>query len=260
MNDYIEMRALRIERLKGRAARLSRAAETAHARAQSISDRIPMGQPILVGHHSQRRHERDLERINAGHARALKLREEAASLLRRANAAEANRAISSDDPDAVEKLRAKLAKLDDARAKMVAANKAVRSKDPRAGLLALGFSEATVAQLLTPDFAKRIGFPDYALRNAAGEASRLRKRIAELEAKQSAPAVAPLELDGVRVEEADNRVRIVFAERPTAERCAALKGAGFRWAPSVGAWQRQASPGAWYAAKRVLGVSERGAA
>jgi hypothetical protein len=260
MSDYESKRAERVERLRARAARLERAADAAHERAQSIADRIPMGQPVLVGHHSQRKHERDLERINGGFARAVQFREQASAARRRATAIESSRAISSDDPDAIAKLREKLAKLDGDRARMVAANKAIRSKDPRGALASLGFSPNAVEQLLTPDFAGRLGFPDYALRNAAGEASRVRKRLGELETRAAAPAPAALEVPGARIEEAENRVRIVFADRPSEATRAALKAAGFRWAPSVGAWQRHASEAAWYAARRLLGAMERGAA
>ncbi|MBX3216931.1 MAG: DUF3560 domain-containing protein [Labilithrix sp.] len=260
MADYEAKRTQRIDRLKARAARLTRAADAASERARAISSQIPLGQPVLVGHHSQRRHERDLERIRNRFARAVKLRDEAAAVLRRVRAAESNRAISSDDPEAVDKLRAKLAKLEADRALMVAANKAARSKAPQEALVALGLSSAMVTQILTPDFMGRIGFPDYVLRNSAGEASRLRKRIAAMEARSSAPAPEAVELPNARIEEADNRVRIFFSDRPSEALRASLKGSGFRWAPSVGAWQRHASPGAWYAAKRLLGASERGAA
>ena len=55
----------------------------------------------------------------------------------------------------------------------------------------------------------------------------------------------------MRVDEAENRVRIFFDNKPPVEMRTALKGAGFRWAPSVGAWQRHASNYAWDDAKRI---------
>jgi len=88
-------------------------------------------------------------------------------------------AIFSDDPQAVEKLTAKLAKLTAERARYVAANKCVRKKDD-AGLRALGFSDSMIAKLYTPDFAGRIGIPSYVLTNLGGEITRCRRRIEEL--------------------------------------------------------------------------------
>jgi len=254
LNPYEAKKTARIERMRKRAERLSAASEGAHASAQQIADRIPMGQPILVGHHSERRHRRDIDRIQHGFSKAFELEKQAEELRRRADRAEQGGAISSDDPDAVPKLRAKLDKLEADRARMVAANKAVRSKEPREALAALGFSAEMVDKILTPDPMGRVGFPGYALANAAGEAARVRKRIAELEARASRTPPEPVVLPGVRIEEADNRVRILFGEKPAEHVRTALKRAGFRWSPTMGAWQRQASNGAWHEARRIVGA------
>ena len=37
----------------------------------------------------------------------------------------------------------------------------------------------------------------------------------------------------------DNRLQVFFDGKPDADTRAELKSNGFRWAPSVGAWQRQ---------------------
>jgi hypothetical protein len=254
VNPYEARKAARIERMRARAERLETAAEGAYASAKQIADVIPMGQPILVGHHSEKRHRRDIERIQGGFSKAFELQKEAEEIRRRVQRSEKSGAVSSDDPDAIPKLRSKLEALEARRARMVSANKAIRSKDPRAGLAALGFYDAAIDTLLTPDALGRIGFADYQLRNAAGETARLRKRIEELEKRASAPTPAAVVLPGVRIEEAENRVRVVFDAKPPETVRSALKSAGFRWAPSVGAWQRQASNAAWYEAKRIVGV------
>jgi hypothetical protein len=252
LNPYEEKKARRIERMRARAERMSRESAASRASAQRIADLIPMGQPILVGHHSERRHRRDLNRIQGGYEKSVALHRKAKSMSRRADYAASNRAISSDDPDAVEKLRARLQKLDGDRARMVEANKAVRGPDPRAALARLGFGEGDIENALTPDFMGRLGFPDFALRNAAGEAARLRKRIEELEKRASTPAPPPIEHVGARIEEAENRVRIFFDQKPDEAIRTKLKRSGFRWSPTVGAWQRHASPGAWYDAKQAV--------
>ena len=99
------------------------------------------------------------------------------------------------------------------------------------------------------------GFPRFKLTNNGANIRRIEKRIAELRAKAAAPVRDPITGPGYAiVEDRDaNRVQIRFAERQTPEACKVLKGWGFRWAPSVQAWQRQASNGAWHAAQRVGG-------
>lgn len=49
-----------------------------------------------------------------------------------------------------------------------------------------------------------------------------------------------------------DRVQFVFPDKPSAEERAMLKGAAFKWAPSQGAWQRQLTNNAIYAAKRII--------
>ncbi|WP_052391537.1 DUF3560 domain-containing protein [Streptomyces sp. NRRL B-24484] len=61
-------RAERHEELSGNAAARSGAAYQA---ARAIGDGIPSGQPVLVGHHRERRHRRDLERIDNGMRRSI---------------------------------------------------------------------------------------------------------------------------------------------------------------------------------------------
>ena len=46
-----------------------------------------------------------------------------------------------------------------------------------------------------------------------------------------------------------NRLQMFFHERPDRDTCSAMRHSGFKWAPSVGAWQRQLTDNAIYAAK-----------
>ena len=61
------------------------------------------------------------------------------------------------------------------------------------------------------------------------------------------------DFDGGRVEAntADNRLQIFFDDKPDEETRTALKSNGFRWAPSVSAWQRQLNDNAIYAAGKL---------
>lgn len=163
--------------------------------------------------------------------------------------------ISSDDPQAVEKLESKLATLEKHQEMMKAANAAIRMKDPAKGdakLAELGYTPEDIAKLRAPDFCGRIGYPAYELQNNNANIRRIRGRIAELK-KRTENTPEGWEFDGGRVvvNTAENRLQIIFDGKPDADIRTELKGEGFRWAPSQGAWQRQLTDNAMRAARRL---------
>ncbi len=185
--------------------------------------------------------------------------------------------ISSDDPDAIQKLQSEIDKANQVQTFMREANKIIRKAAkkgilPRdaafpeffAALQALPnggrVTEEAAASMLAPDFAGRIGFAAYQLTNNGANIKRMEKRISILRASAAVAEAAGgenkrLSFQGVCdvIENYDeNRIQIIFDGKPNAEVRAELKGNGFRWAPSQGAWQRQLNNGARYAAKRFL--------
>ena len=163
--------------------------------------------------------------------------------------------ISSDDPQAVEKLEAKLAALEKHQEMMKAANAAIRMKDPAKGdakLAELGYTPEDIAKLREPDFCGRIGYSAYALQNNNANIRRIRGRIAELK-KRTESTPEGWEFDGGRVvvNTTENRLQVIFDGKPDADVRTELKGEGFRWAPSQGAWQRQLTDNAMRAARRL---------
>ncbi len=109
--DYQERKEARIDRMEERAARAQAESAAASHAAHEIMRHIPPGQPILVGHHSERHHRRDLDKINRNMHKSIEADEKAAYYASRAASAASNKAISSDDPDALDKLEEKLAAL-----------------------------------------------------------------------------------------------------------------------------------------------------
>lgn len=170
--------------------------------------------------------------------------------------------ISSDDPDAVAKLKAKLEALERDQELMKAANAAIRMKDTKKGdtkLAELGFSAQAIKDLREPDFAGRIGFPSYRLSNNNANIHRIRERIAELEKKKENPAQG-WDFDGGQVvmNQEANRLQVLFDEKPDYETREELKRHGFRWTPSQGAWQRQLTNNAIYEAKHIKAIAPVG--
>ncbi len=251
MNPYEQRQQLRAERLRARSTKLAAEADALHATNHTLLG-IMNGSPILVGHHSEKRHRRDLDKMDARLHKAVELTNEAASCARRADAAESNETISSDDPDAIGKLRVKLAELESKRAKAVEANALIRKAQkidkgknwlPFAWelLQAVGWNLANAQTLTRGDVHGDIGVPGYRLRNWASECKRLAGRIAELEKRATDAPVAPVTVGAYSIVEEDNRLRVRFPGKPDAETRMALRRAGFLWAPSVGAWQRRPS-------------------
>ena len=68
----------RVDRFSGYADNAEQSAESASNYAHSLVEGIPPGQPILVGHHSERGHRATLKRCDAAMRRALNESERAA--------------------------------------------------------------------------------------------------------------------------------------------------------------------------------------
>ena len=77
----------RSERFEGYSEHRTHEAEQAQRAVDAILQHIPPGQPILVGHHSERRHRRDLARVDNGMRKANSLLHTAEYWERRAAAA-----------------------------------------------------------------------------------------------------------------------------------------------------------------------------
>lgn len=90
--DRAERVEARVERLTSRAAAAQTRSDTARANADRIADGIPLGQPILQGHHSQPRAERDAQRIRSGTRKAITEQDYANHLADRADGTAANEA------------------------------------------------------------------------------------------------------------------------------------------------------------------------
>lgn len=168
--------------------------------------------------------------------------------------------ISSDDPNALDKLRAKLANLEESQQTMKAANAYYRKNGTLDGFT--GLSEDMIqtikADMATTWHLEDKPFASYVLANNSANIRRIRERIVELEKSQSDPVPEGWDFDGGRVDINTelNRVQIRFDEKPGADLRAEMKASSFRWAPSQGAWQRRLSDRAIDAAQKITGRGE----
>ena len=243
LNTFELRRQARVERLRVRAEKKRQEGAGYMRRADSIASFIPPGQPILGGHHSEKRHRRDLERIDTSTRKGFESIKASERLEDRAVAAECNTAIFTEDPDSLSKLEQRIAELEKLQTLMKEVNKRIRKG---ASLSDLGISPAREGELKKPDFLRRIGYPDYALKNNNANIRRLKLRLNSIAKAKSAPAPQDWEKDGIRVVEnvEDNRVQIFFPGKPEEAIRTRLKSFGFRWSPFNVCWH--------YAAPRIM--------
>ena len=148
--------------------------------------------------------------------------------------------ISADDPAAIEKLQKKLDGLERSQLIMKEVNAYYRKHGKLDGcaLLSPDQIEKLKASMASSWRSDPRPFESYQLTNNNAEIRRVKTRIEQL-SKQAQREFSGWEFDGGRVEmnREDNRLQVFFDGKPDADTRAELKSSGFRWAPSVGAWQ-----------------------
>lgn len=189
---YREKRERKAERLRewadNREAKQSALDEA--ARTDETATGIPFGQPILVGHHSERRHRNAIAKIDRAMGAAVENSRKASAMSERADSIEAQNAnaIYSDDPDAVEALTAKIARLDAERERIKAYNKTCRKGGDHGDLSLLDAAQQRdlAVTMRVQAYACPNGrFPAYHLQNLGGNISRLKKRLTALQTPET---------------------------------------------------------------------------
>lgn len=160
--------------------------------------------------------------------------------------------ISADDGRAVEKLEAKLAGLESMQEEMKTVNAYYRKHKTLEGCP--GLSSEDIGKLqssMASDWRKNpVPYPSYLLTNNNANIRRTRQRIEGLKS-QSEYAGWTFPGGEVKINETENRLQLIFEGKPSEDQRRELKQNGFKWAPSQGAWQRQLTKNAIYAASRI---------
>ena len=105
-----------------------------------------------------------------------------------------------------------------------------------------GLSEDTINKLkasMSQNWnGKAPPFPTYSLSNNNVNIRATQQRIDDLKNRSE---YVGWEFDGgkAKINETENRLQLLFDEKPTADQRVELKKHGFKWAPSQEAWQRQ---------------------
>ncbi|HEY9045035.1 MAG TPA: DUF3560 domain-containing protein [Ohtaekwangia sp.] len=257
-SDYEQRKANRIERYLVLAKKNAQKAEQQSAQASVMASAIPMGQPILIGHHSKKRDRSYREKIDNLQRKSIESQAKSDHYAHRAESTIQNDSISSDDPQAIEKLREKLSAMEKKQGIMKAANKIIQNGKydetiKIAKLVEIGLNEQAARKLLVPMWNGKGGYERFELSNNSQNMTRTRKRIEQLE-KQSKVASNEITVNGIRIFQnmEANRLQLFFPDKPVEEVREQLKRSGFRWSPREGAWQRQVSRAAQYAALDIV--------
>lgn len=257
MNDYEQRKQDRIDRYLENAGKARAESSALSQQAHTMLSAIPPGQPMLPDHYSYKSDKRYRDRIDTKMRQSISADEKADYYEGKARAAANNRAISSDDPDAVQKLQEKLTALEKLQAKMKTTNAYYRKHQTCRGCEGITDEEAArLDQRVKDGYSwETAPYPAYALSNNNQEIHRIKKRLETLTQNREV-GFQGWEFDGGKVVANDdqNRLQIFFDEIPPAEVREALKGHGFRWARSEGAWQRQLSSNAIYAARHIAAI------
>ena len=257
INEYERKKQARIDRYLDKAEQARAGSSSLSQKACDMLSAIPPGQPMLVDHYSYKRDKRYRERIGQTMDKAIAADQKAAYYEKKATAVERNTAISADDPEAITKLSKKLERLKGTQTFMKTVNAYYRKHQTAHGCEGV---DAKMAAAIDDKMASACDwetapFASYQLSNLNQEIHRHEKRINQLtQAKEE--GFQGWEFDGGKVvaNSEKNRLQIFFDSIPPEEVRSDLKGHGFRWARSEGAWQRQLSQNALYSCRHIKAI------
>lgn len=225
--DYAERREARIDRLYAASEKASSQAAAEAQYSHNLVKDIPCGQPNIIGRPAlPRLREKSMIAMD----RSIEQDEKADYYAGKAQAAERNTAISSDDPEAVAKLEAKIERLEAERERIKASNKEARKN---------GTEPA----------------PWYALPYLRRDIKAAKERIEKLKKTDAIPAET-IEFEGgeIEVDNDLNRVLVRHDEKPGSDIISALKVNGFHWSRTEKAWMRLKSASAIESAKYICNI------
>ena len=216
--DYVERQEHKKELYQERIKQAEQRSQLHYKRHNDLSNMIPMGQPILIGHHSEKRHRNDLDKIDNEMRKSIQEDEKADYYRNKIQNIDNNNAISSDDPKAIEKLQAKIKELEEAKVEV-----------------------------------KARPHEWYELPYLNADIRRLKDRIKEIQELEELQFEDIAFTDGKAILNREiNRLQLLFDTKPNEEIRTLLKRHGFKWSRYEGAWQRLYNKNGIYAVKSVI--------
>lgn len=203
-SDYEERRKRRIERYKELSLKAQeRSSQYSNSNANRILQIVP-GQPILVGHHSEKRHSKLIKKAQDDIRKSIEEDNKSNFYKERAENAENSKVIYSDDPQAIIKLKEKLERLENEKASIKAREHST-----------------------------------WELTNIGATIRETKKRIERLEKLENIEFQEINFENGKVIHNKEiNRIQFLFDNIPDEDTRKILKSYGFRWSRYEKAWQR----------------------
>lgn len=226
MNTYEEKRTARKKRYEDLATRKRKQASALHNAGMTALHQIPFGQPILVGHHSEKSDRSYRSKACGKIERSFEISKTADYYEHKAS--HISDCISSDDPDAIVKLEAKLATLKERHEFLKTEAKKIRAAGGKVD--------------------------SFHMTNNGANIRTVQKRIDHLKKMQLRKPNPDVVGNGfiMRENAAENRIQFIFDGKPSEEIRALLKQNGFRWSPTNNAWQTFLNGHGQWKAKNII--------
>lgn len=253
MNTFKERREQKIERFKELAVKNKERAESRYSAFKSIQGRIPLGQPIMVGHHSERGHRADIKRMDSHLGKMSEHFDKAEYYERKAEKMENNKSIFIEDPEALEKLSDRLTALKNLRDAYKTFNKTWRKEGLEKAIEQWPGDKDSIRQLVNI-YCKRFNhetqqnefydikcLPSYLLVNLGAKIKRYESKVETVQEVQAMSDTEFFNENGIKACIEEMRVNVYFETIPNEELRSKLKRSplAMKWSPLGKCWTRK---------------------
>lgn len=224
-SNYKEKREAKKERYEELGEKNHKLSKETSDQARKMQDVIPFGQPILVGHHSEKGDRSYRGKIEKKWQKSFEISKKADYYDDKVKAMTHNRAISRDDPEAVTKLQAKIE-----HEKLVHKTAKAKRKDFR------DRKEELIKELTDREYWSKYYLLESYMTGATAEIKRCQGRIQEIQDLEKIPDIDET-INNIKLYTAEGRIRIDFGFKPDEETRTKLKQHSFKWSPYNQVWQ-----------------------
>ena len=243
-NPYQERIRHKKERYEELARKYKNSSIERQNRASQMASVIPFGQPILVGHYSEKGDRNYRERIRKTMVAGIEDGNKAEYYTMKAE--NMGKSISSDDPEATKQLSTKLRGLEEKRDYYKEINRKIRKNEKLTDK-----EEQDVKSYNISLNENKI--PQFVFTNLNANIKRVKNRINQLASKQSQSYREEVHKNYKYIENPEiSRVMFQFNGKPNEKIRNQLKKNGFHWSPTETAWMRQLNDSGIYKAKILM--------